>query len=94
MHIYPAAAHAQSGVKQSVPSICRSVGLSVIKNILKCLLNARFKALKNRYKKKSYILHVRRFQDGPYCSIPSNSIVSELLLATVWSATWKLHVRK
>ena len=44
---YPAAAHAQSGVKQSA-SVGRSVGQSVClssKQILKCLLNARFKAL-------------------------------------------------
>ena len=38
---YPTAAHAQSGVKQSGPSVC----LSVNKKTLKCLLNARYTAL-------------------------------------------------
>ena len=40
---YPAAAHAQSGVKQSVLFVC----LSVVKKILKSVLCAQYTALKN-----------------------------------------------
>ena len=48
---YPAATHAQSGVKQSVLSVCLSVCLFVVKKILKYVLCAQYTALKNREKR-------------------------------------------
>ena len=63
--------------------VCLSVCLSVChqKNIEMSTKHSFNCLQRTGIKRKSYLLHVRRFQDGPYCSIPSNSIVSELPLA-------------
>ena len=74
---YPAAVHAQSGVKQSGPSL--SVCLSVNKKILKCVLNARYTALaasKEHVGKENRTYFTSIMPQDQYSSIPCRSNIS------------------
>ena len=76
--IYPAAAHAQSGVKQSV---C----LSVNKKILKCVLNARYTALaasKEHVEKENRTYFMSIIPQDQYSSIPCRSNLSIYTVCT------------
>ena len=72
--IYPAAAHAQIGVKQSGPSVCLSVCFSVNNKKFKCVLNARHTASKEHVDKenRTYFTSIMP-QDDQYGSIPCRS---------------------
>ena len=76
---YPAAAHAQSGVKQSGPSVCLCVCLSVNRKILKCVLNARYTALaasKEHVDKENRTYFTSIMPQDQYGSIPCRSNLS------------------